>query len=91
MGLFLDDGILPYLDTLMQHLLTSLRSTNHVHSKELAVSAVGAVGECYSVEDPILSSIFFLICLSIVNLRTCLTVWKNFPSTLCVAIGNGGD
>lgn len=38
----LDKDILPYLPTLMEHMLTTLKSANSTRAKELAISAIGA-------------------------------------------------
>nr|CAB3256605.1 importin-4-like [Phallusia mammillata] len=63
----LESGILPYLDQLTQHLLASLRSSNDIHSKELAVSAIGAVANAAKENiQPYLGEILQLLqeCLS---------------------------
>nr|XP_022312451.1 importin-4-like isoform X1 [Crassostrea virginica] len=38
----LDKDILPYLPTLMEHMLTTLKTVNSTRAKELAISAIGA-------------------------------------------------
>lgn len=43
---FADKDILPYLPTLMEHMLTTLKSANSTRAKELAISAIGATGLC---------------------------------------------
>ncbi|XP_072169720.1 importin-4-like isoform X2 [Diadema setosum] len=40
--------LVPYLPTLMGHLLTTLQNAQDVHIKELAISAIGAVGNAVS-------------------------------------------
>ncbi|XP_078483231.1 importin-4-like isoform X1 [Ciona intestinalis] len=63
----LESGILPYLEQLMGHLLSSLKATTDLHTKELLVSAIGAAAN--AAEDkllPYLDEILQLIqqCLS---------------------------
>uniref|UniRef100_H2ZPS3 Importin subunit beta-1/Transportin-1-like TPR repeats domain-containing protein n=1 Tax=Ciona savignyi TaxID=51511 RepID=H2ZPS3_CIOSA len=48
----LEMGILPYLDQLMGHLLSHLKTTTDIHTKELLVSAIGAAAN--ASEDKLL-------------------------------------
>lgn len=54
---FADKDILPYLPTLMEHMLTTLKSANSTRAKELAISAIGATGWC------LIHIIYTILCL----------------------------
>lgn len=40
----IDKDILPYLPTLMEHMLMTLKTSTSTRPKELAISAIGATG-----------------------------------------------
>lgn len=42
----IDKDILPYLPTLMEHMLMTLKTSTSTRPKELAISAIGATGMC---------------------------------------------
>lgn len=68
------DDIKPYLDQLITHLLTMLRTSTLVHTKELVVSAIGAVG---------MKNFIFIIKVTFTQMQTHITLYSCYIIISC--------